>query len=447
MTEPNVSVCILIEKKIKFELYGDYAADGFDKIFSGEFTAIADENGKISIDSDKSSFTVEHDIIFANSDPDADSFLIKDVVIGIQFHWEKKEKQRFTGSLQLLREGDEIYAINIVPVENYLTSVISSEMNANSSVEFLKAHSIISRSWLLAQIEKRSEISSAKKSYLSHFDSSGEHIKWYDREDHVLFDVCADDHCQRYQGITKLFAHNAQIAVNETRGLILEYENKICDTRFSKSCGGIAESFENVWEDVKHPYLSKIIDYKFEPEDYDLNLKNENAAEKWILSSPPAFCNTKDQKILSQVLQDYDLTTTDFYRWEVVYTQKEIQEILLSKSGFDFGEIISLTPIERGDSGRLIKLKINGTKKTLVVGKELEIRKFLSRSHLYSSCFMVKTEEIENGIPGKFILSGAGWGHGVGLCQIGAAVMSDMGFQFDEILLHYFRGAKINKIY
>lgn len=447
MSEPVVSVAILKEQKIDFELYGDFAIEGRTEVFSGKYSA-SYENGGITISNGETKHTFKNEVVFAPDDFENESFLIRDVVIGIQFHWQQKEKQRFSGSLKVLVEEGGITAVNVLPVEAYLTSVISSEMNANSSVEFLKAHAIISRSWLLAQIEKRNKILSEQETYKSKIENDEELIRWYDREDHTLYDVCADDHCQRYQGITKLYAHNAQTAVKETRGLILEYGGNICDARFSKACGGIAESFHNVWEPVEHPYLTKVIDYKFEPDGFDLDLTKEPAAEKWMRNEPPAFCNTKDKKILSQVLQDYDLKTTDFYRWKVELTRDEISELIKKKSGIDFGLIKDLIPVERGDSGRLIKLKIVGTKKTLTIGKELEIRKYLSESHLYSSAFVVDKENVdEEGIPAKFILTGAGWGHGVGLCQIGAAVMSEKGYSFDEILLHYFRGADITKLY
>jgi SpoIID/LytB domain protein len=296
-------------------------------------------------------------------------------------------------------------------------------------------------------MDKSEDILASNEQYKSEIKTEDELIKWYDKEDHTLYDVCADDHCQRYQGVTKFHAHNAQEAVANTRGMVLKYEDKICDTRFSKSCGGISESFENVWEPIKHPYLQKIVDYKFAPEEYDLDLRKETSAIKWIRNNPPAYCNTTDEKILSQVLVDYDRTTKDFYRWKVEYSQTEIAELIQRKSKIDFGDILDLIPIERGHSGRLIKLKVVGSNKTLIVGKELEIRKILSNSHLYSSAFIVDKENVVDGIPQKFVLTGAGWGHGVGLCQIGAAVMGEMGFSFDVILLHYFKNAEIKRIY
>ncbi len=444
--EPNISVGILSEKVINFELHGDFKVNGMKQTFSGRFNAELNDD-RIICYKGEDKIEISNEIIFEPQDPEAESFLLKDVTIGVKFHWERKEKERFTGSLKLLKDNGKISAINILPIENYLISVISSEMSAKSSLQLLKAHAIISRSWLLAQIEKSKALKKEKSNYKTVYNAEEEHIKWYDREDHKLFDVCADDHCQRYQGITKVFTEVARQAVKQTAGVVLASENKICDARYSKSCGGVSESFENVWEPIKYNYLSSIIDYKFEPENFDMDFSNESNAYKWIKGNPPAFCNTKDKKILSQVLLDYDQETTDFYRWKVEYPQQEISEIIKTKSGVDFGDIIDLVPIERGLSSRLIKLKIIGTKKTLIIGKELEIRRTLSLSHLYSSAFIIEKEDIRNGVPQKFILIGAGWGHGVGLCQIGAAVMAAKGYQFDEILLHYFSNAMLKKIY
>ncbi len=444
--EPKISVGIVSEKEITFELHGDFRASGMKQTFSGRFSASLIDD-KIICKKGEDKIEVSNEIIFVPQDPEMESFLLKDVTIGVKFHWERKEKERFTGSLKLIKENGKITAINILPIENYLISVISSEMSAKSSLQLLKAHAIISRSWLLAQIEKAKVLKKEKITPKTASNSEEELIKWYDREDHKLFDVCADDHCQRYQGITKVFTEVAKQAVKQTAGVVLVSDNKICDTRYSKSCGGVTESFENVWEPIKYSYLSSIVDYKFEPENYNLDFSNEMNARKWIRENPPAFCNTKDKKILSQVLLDYDQETTDFYRWKVEYTQQEISELIKSKSGINFGEIIDLIPIERGKSSRLLRLKIIGTKKTLIIGKELEIRRTLSISHLYSSAFVIDKTDIQNGVPQKFVLTGAGWGHGVGLCQIGAAVMAAKGYQFDEILVHYFNKAKLKKIY
>jgi SpoIID/LytB domain protein len=351
------------------------------------------------------------------------------------------------GSLKLFREKEKIWVINILPISMYLTSVISSEMSAKSSLQLLKAHAIISRSWLLAQIEKAKSIKGKKEKYKSEYKTENEIVRWMDREDHNLFDVCADDHCQRYQGITKISTENSRLAIEETKGIVLMYENKICDTRYSKCCGGISEAYENVWESVRHEYLSSVIDYKFDLENYETDFSSEDNVRKWITGNPPAFCNNSDTKTLTQILVDFDQETKDFFRWKIIYTQDEIKRIINEKSGIDFGDIIDLQPVKRGDSARLIKLKIVGTKKSLTIGKELEIRKILSESHLYSSAFVIDKEGLKNNIPEKFILSGAGWGHGVGLCQIGAAVMAAQGYQFDEILLHYFKDANLKKIY
>lgn len=447
MEQPNISVGIILnEKEINFELYGNFIVRGNKKIINGKFTAKI-MNDALEITGDEFNVKNKNEIYIEPQDIKSCSFLLKSVTIGIQFHWEQKENQVFSGALKLLKEDDHIIAINVVPIETYLASVISSEMSATSSIQLLKAHSIISRSWLLAQIEKKNEITEQEKKYSSKVETENELIRWYDREDHTLFDVCADDHCQRYQGVTKAFTTAVKNAINETYGLVLFYNEKICDTRFSKACGGITESFENVWEPIKHEYLTSVIDYKFEPENFDLDLTNENAARKWIKGNPHAFCNTKDEKILSQVLVQFDQKTIDFFRWKVEYSQKELSELIKTKSGIDFGEILDLVPIQRGHSGRLIKLKIIGTKKILTIGKELEIRRTLSPTHLYSSAFFVEHNDVKNNIPQRFNFYGAGWGHGVGLCQIGAAVMAEMGYSFDEILLHYFKNSIIKKIY
>ena len=444
--EPVISIGILPGKYVNFELYGDFNVEGFKQTFSGIFSA-AVVNDRIVCTGEKDKLEITNEIVFEPQDQISDSFLVKDVVIGVKFHWERKEKQRFTGSLKLLRENNKLWVINILPVEQYLASVISSEMSAKSSVELLKAHAIISRSWLFAQIEKSKSAKKKSEKHSPVLKREGEIIKWQDREDHKLFDVCADDHCQRYQGVTKVSTETALQAIQQTYGLVLTSENKICDARYSKSCGGITEAFENVWEPVKHEYLSSIIDYKYEPENYDIDFSKEPNAGKWILGNPPAFCNTLDEKILLQVLPDFDQETHDFYRWKVDYSQSELSKLIKDKTGIEFGNIIDLIPLERGKSARLIKLKIEGSKKSLIIGKELEIRRTLSSTHLYSSAIVIdKSDEID-GVPQKFSISGAGWGHGVGFCQIGGAVMATQGYMFDEILLHYFKDARLKKIY
>jgi SpoIID/LytB domain protein len=349
------------------------------------------------------------------------------------------------GNLKFIHEDGQITAINILSLEDYLRSVISSEMSATSSEPLLKAHAVISRSWLLAQIDKSKSVKRGKKKYETSYITEGEIIRWYDREDHKNFDVCADDHCQRYQGITRASSRAVEKAVAETTGEVLISRGAICDTRFYKCCGGATELFENVWEPVRHPYLQKIIDNPSEQDGFDHDLTSHEAAGKWILGEPEAFCNTKDKDVLRQVLNDYDQETNDFYRWTVRYRQKELSDIVRDRTGIDFGTITDLVPVERGASGRISKLKIKGTAREIIIGKELEIRKALSRSHLYSSCFIVQNQE-EAGEK-IFVLRGAGWGHGVGLCQIGAAVMGSKGYSYNQILMHYFKGAKLEKIY
>jgi SpoIID/LytB domain protein len=444
--EPTISVGILTAKQINFDLYGDFRTSGETKSYSG--ICVADIiNNKIRCTRGEDVLEAEKQIIFTPDDIDLESFLIKDVTIGKKFHWQRKEKQRFQGSLKLLKDGNKIVVINIIPVEKYLTSVISSEMSAKSSLQLLKSLAVVSRSWLLAQIDKSKSLKKQTESYSSELSIGEELIKWYDREEHELFDVCADDHCQRYQGITKISSRAARQAVEETSGLVLVYKDIICDSRFSKCCGGLTESFHNVWEPVVHPYLNSVIDYKYEPEIYNLDFSNERNAQKWIKGNPPAYCNTKDERIISQALIDYDQETKDYYRWKVEYTQTEISDIISKKSGMNFGDIIDLIPVERGNSARLIKLKIVGTLKELVFGKELEIRRLLSLTHLYSSAIFIEKQKVDNNVPEKFVMYGAGWGHGVGLCQIGAAVMAENGHLFDEILLHYFRNASLKRVY
>jgi len=435
-TEPKVSVGIMFEPQIVFVLGGEYLSEG--KSYSGEQRLFVSD-GKVSFNGN-----LYDELLFEPVKAES-TFELKDVTIGINFHWERKENQSFSGSVKFIVEDGKITAVNVLSVEDYLTSVISSEMSATASLELLKAHAVISRSWLLAQIQKNKEIVESKQEYSTMVVSEDELVRWYDREDHTRFDICADDHCQRYQGVTRASTSIVRDAIAQTRGLLLMSDGKICDARYSKSCGGAFEEFQYCWEDIKYPYLVKQRDSKTETELPDLTIEEE--AEKWILSSPESFCNTTDKEILSQVLNHYDQETVNFYRWTQEYSQKELSALILKRSGVDYGDILDLIPVERGTSGRLVKLKIVGTKKTKTIGKELEIRRTLSESHLYSSAFVVEKVGNENGAPQKFVLKGAGWGHGVGLCQIGAAVMGEKGYKFDEILLHYFVGASLEKLY
>ena len=438
MEEPKIKVGIMSAAEVKFILDGDFHVS--DTTVSGSQVATTD--GKSIIWNNK-----EYTELFFEPSNDEVSFWLEDVTIGVNFHWERKENQRFKGALKLIVENGKITPINILGVEDYLLSVISSEMSATASLELLKAHAVISRSWLLAQIDKNKRIVDAGEQYSAvEKTSDDEMIKWYDREDHINFDVCADDHCQRYQGITRASTPEVAKAIEATRGQVLMDGENLCDARFSKCCGGVYEEFENCWEPVHYDYLAARRDGENETDFPDLTIE-ENARE-WILTRPEAHCNTSDAEILSQVLNNYDQETTDFYRWEVTYTQEEITKLVKERSGMDYGNIVDLEPIARGTSGRLYKLKIVGTNKTLTIGKELEIRRTLSPSHLYSSAFVVeKGEKDANGLPSTFTLKGAGWGHGVGLCQIGAAVMGAKGYNYKEILLHYFVDAEIKELY
>jgi stage II sporulation protein D len=372
------------------------------------------------------------------------TFTLHDVTIGLQFHWERKEDQTFEGNVRFVAgENGTTVTINEIGLERYLASVISSEMNPSALGEFLKAHAITSRSWLVAMLEKQSKKSGAGPRTRSARESDSEIIRWYDREDHELFDVCADDHCQRYQGVTKVLTKTAGDAVEATRGVLLIHNDEVCDARYYKACGGLTENFENVWEDTPIPYLSSVSDSAAE---YP-RIVSEADARAWITSSPEAHCNTTDTKVLQRILPSFDQETTDFFRWRVDYEREELEEILRTRSGIDFGVLSDLIPLRRGASGRIVTLKIVGSKRTVVVGKELEIRRWLSRSHLYSSAFVVETTRDAKGVPLHFTLFGAGWGHGVGLCQIGAAVMAEKGKKAEEIVTHYFRGASLKKLY
>ena len=363
------------------------------------------------------------------------AFTLFNVVVGNRFHWQRKEDQTYQGDLILqLREDGTISAINEISLEDYLKSVISSEMSAEAPIEFLKVHAILSRSWLLAGLYRlKTEKTDAGRTVRE----EGEVIRWYDREDHDLFDVCADDHCQRYQGTTKIVSEQAEEATRETSGMVISYQNEICDARYSKACGGITENFETAWDDKHLPYLRSISDAST-PHD---PIGTEQEASTWILSKPDAYCNTSDVHLLEKILPGIDRETKDFFRWRVEYAREELEEILQGKTGFDFGTLKEIVPVSRGPSGRIFRLKIVGSKRTMLVGKELEIRRWLSDTHLYSSAFIAEHEA------DRFVFRGAGWGHGVGLCQIGAAVMANQGFTAKEILKHYFSGVEIKKIY
>ena len=435
--EPIVSVGIVSASKLCFSLNAPYTV------------CCSQRCGKQVVELSEGRILLENafydELLFEPTDAQS-SFTLEDVTIGVNFHWERKEAQTFLGKLRFIVEDNNICAINELPVETYLTSVISSEMRATSSLELLKAHAVISRSWLLAQMEQRKAENNNVEKQPSFFKTNEEIVRWYDREDHKRFDVCADDHCQRYQGITKAANKHVVEAIQQTAGEILTSHGEICDARYSKCCGGAVEEFQYCWENIKKPYLQALPDTL--PDTTPLpDLTDEAVVRQWILSSPDAFCNTTDQKVLSQVLNDFDQETTDFYRWTQTYSQAEVKQLLEEKLEVRFGDIIDLVPLERGKSGRIYRLKIVGKERTLIIGKELEIRRALSKSHLYSSAFIVEKADIKDDVPQKFIIKGAGWGHGVGLCQIGAAMMGKQGYRYEEILLHYYKGAEITKAY
>lgn len=378
----------------------------------------------------------------------AATFIIRDITIGINFHWQRQQDQEFQGALRIKPVADRrLLVINEVLIEDYLFSVISSEMSQAAQPDLLRAHAVVSRSWLLAQLKSWKGARAKPAVQIATINGEQQLIRWYDQESHTDFDVCADDHCQRYQGITKATAPAVSAAVQATGGQVLSYDGALCDARFSKSCGGMTERFAAAWKDVPVDYLAVNYDGEKFPAEFALPLSDEANAQAWIRATPPAFCNAPDRGVLGKILPDFDQETPDFYRWRVIIRQAELQELLQRKLGIEFGAIHRLAAVERGHSGRIVKLRIVGARDTLVIGKELEIRRALSPSHLYSSAFVIDTEGAEAGAPAQFILRGAGWGHGVGLCQIGAALMAERGYDFQQILAHYYRGAQLYQLY
>ena len=440
--QPKIRVGIMAAPEIRFCLNDSYT-DGRSS-YEGEMS-ISAVQGRLSWNG------VLIDSLTLKPNDHSATFTLHDVTIGIGFHWERKEEQTFSGQLKFIVEDGLVRAINILPVEDYLTSVISSEMKPTASREFLRAHAVISRSWVLAQLRSPHRKTMDADTAQTSVPFAGSHIlnriiKWYDHDQHTLFDVCADDHCQRYQGRTRIISAAAEAAVKETMGQTLVYDGHLCDARFSKCCGGVTEQFETCWQDEHKPYLIALRDSSIN-EGALPDLSNEENARQWIMSEPKSFCNSADGNILAQSLNGYDLETPDYYRWKVEYSVHQISDIFRRKSGLDIGDIVDLRPIKRGPSGRIYELEIEGNKSTVTIGKELEIRRTLSESHLFSSAFIVEKNVDENGNIQGFILHGAGWGHGAGLCQIGAAVMAAKGYTYREILQHYYPGTTLGRFY
>lgn len=422
----NIRVGISRGAKIEFSLNDDFIFKQNGSTTRGNFVVEFSNNGIIF---DNQLFGE----LYFEALPSS-TFELKEVVIGKDFHWQQKRNQSFEGDLRIVSDGNKLVAINVVDIEKYIYSVIASEMSSTSFIELLKAHAVISRSWVLAALQS-SKKEPVAISQTDTVQDNNTYIKWYERDAHTLFDVCADDHCQRYQGIPTVKTSALIQAIEATVGEVLSYNGDVCDARFSKCCGGYTESFSACWADRELPYLISKSD---STNDLGLRLTDENEARRFIVSNPEMFCNTTDKSIIHQVFNDYDQQTQAFFRWQVKYSPSELSQIVCSRSGYDFGDIIDLVPLRRGSSGRLTLLKVVGTKLTMSIGKELEIRRWLSRSHLYSSAFVVDRDSESN-----FVLSGAGWGHGVGLCQIGAAVMAAKGYNYRQILEHYYDGAEI----
>ncbi len=441
--EPTVTVGVLDRQpEIAGRLNGNFLGDGLGAM-SGKFFAKA-EAGTIILTDEQNREIARSPVIRFSALEDS-TFTLSNVTIGVSFHWERREDQTFQGDLILWHRDDgTIAAINEIHLEDYLESVISSEMSSLAPPEFLRTHAILSRSWLLKALERKRGVKSPSSEVPEKISAAEDEVtRWYEQEDHDYFDVCADDHCQRYQGITKIVSPEAAKGVRETRGQVITYNKAICDARYAKACGGLTEDFQTAWDDTHIPYLKSISDGDMVHQP----VTTEEEATRWILSEPEAFCNAKDSAILGTILPDFDRETKAFFRWTIDYSREELEEILREKSGIDFGTLERIEPLSRGPSGRIYRLRIVGSKKGVVIGKELEIRRWLSKSHLYSSAFVVKTEYDAHGGAERFMLSGAGWGHGVGLCQIGAAVMATRGFTAGEILRHYFPGTEIRTIY
>jgi len=438
--QPTITVGIMDRKTEVFGcLNGNFHGGGFGSV-SGQFSAKAEAGSVVFFG--KAHREICRSPLIKLAALGGSTFSLFNVTIGKRFHWERTEDQIFQGDLILhMREDGTIAVINQIPLEDYLKSVISSEMNPAAPMEFLKTHAILSRSWLLAGLDRRKK--TEKTSMPAGKIAEGERILWYDREDHDLFDACADDHCQRYHGITKIASKQVEEAAGETQGRVVTFQDKICDARYSKACGGLTEEFDTAWDNKRVPYLRSISDASVP---YP-SIKTEEEACRWILSEAEAYCNTKDEGLLEKILPNGDRETKNFFRWRVEYSREELEEIIRKKSDFDFGTLKEIMPIQRGSSGRICRLKIVGSKRSMIVGKELEIRRWLSRTHLYSSAFVIVTRRNPNGEIERFTFNGAGWGHGVGLCQIGAAVMATKGFTAEKILKHYFRGVEIKKIY
>jgi SpoIID/LytB domain protein len=441
MQEPEIKVGVIEGvRELKGRFNGLFRLQG-GRMFTGFFSVRMSEDRLIFADQQGAQIDRQQELRFRPEK--GATFSLTDVTIGIRFHWERKQEQTFQGDLRLSAAGGALMVVNRLHLEDYLASVVSSEMSAAAPLEMLKAHAVASRSWLMAMLMRRGKTVDPGADRREASEQTGEIVRWYGREDHTRFDVCADDHCQRYQGITTIITGQAAQAVRSTRGVFLVHAHAICDARYHKACGGRTDNFENTWEEIPVPYLSSVTDADISHEPVD----TEAVAQEWVRTRPDAYCNTADEPLLRRVLPDFDQETADFFRWRVTYGREELEAILRKKSGIDFGSLQDLVPLNRGPSGRIMRLRIEGSKTTITVGKELEIRRWLSPSHLYSSAFCVSVERDASGLPVRFMLDGAGWGHGVGMCQIGAAVMAEKGHKAEAILKHYFRGAELKKLY
>ena len=435
--EPEIKVALLQNyKEARLNLKGSFILSG-EQTISGDIIVIVRQRGLVLCD--PAGLEIVSGKAIRLSAQNKAIFTVSDVKIGIDFHWQRSQEQSFNGNIFLAVASDSSFnLISEIKLEDYLESVISSEMSAEAPFEFLKAQAVVARSWLVAMLEKKKTARSNTSS-----KTENEIIVWQDVNDHAGFDVCADDHCQRYQGVTRIISDNVREAIAATRGMFLVSGQEICDARYYKACGGQTDIFPTAWEDKSPDYLKSITDSMQQHPP----IESEAEAEDWLSGRPQAYCDTTDKDLLGKILPAFDQETLAFYRWKIIYSRQELEEIIRKKSGIDFGTLQNLIPLERGPSGRIFKLRIEGSNRTVVVGKELEIRRWLSQSHLLSSAFIVlKTKEVDGSVK-SFTFTGGGWGHGVGMCQIGAAVMAAKGFKAEQILAHYFQGANLKKLY
>lgn len=400
-----------------FASYDEALAFRNDQDQPGEYVVVEKilkpATGEIELDGQKLGSTVR---IVLDTNNTSSHITVSNIMIGIQFHWQKHEDLDYRGIIEVgFNNQGKLVVINEIDLENYLVSVNSSEMTSDCPIGLLESQTVVARNTVLATMGKH------------HYNTN--------------FHLCSDDHCQCYHG-KKREQQVSRQAVENTWGRILLHGDEICDARYSKICGGIMEDYRYVWENRDIPYMVSGID---SDEEINYPANTEETAKELIDTSLPAYCNTDLHKLPENLANLY--STQNLFRWEVTYPREELESLISEKTGKDIGELQDIIPLERGDSGRLIYINLVGSDKTLKIGKELEIRRVLSKSHLYSSCFYVRKEMGTDGKVSRFILKGAGWGHGVGLCQVGATVMASKKIPYQKILEHYYKNTNLVSLY